>query len=236
MYENTIYGFGDEDSARRTVRAVGFVEKLQKQFDGRFLNDNRAKVRVVTGTPTLSPAPPAAWNKFNAEIVVPSYDGSAVNGYLTMFTGIALLYPATATAPSVGTILDAECFTSDDTGIGIWVSLASGSAPSKAVLITTGTLITPGGGDLAYYAATEQSVSGGWVAGSTVRVINVGTPDPKSGKKYPATFVGFAVDGVTRCYAIKAGKNQVLADVEISCVAGSISTVKTFTTLDVDQW
>lgn len=235
MAEDTIYGFGDEDSARRTVRAVAFIEKLKMQGLGLLANDNRGKVRVVTGTPTLSPAPPAAWSKFKAEIVVPSYDGSAVNGYLTMFTGIALLYPASSPAPVVGSILDAEVFNVDDTGIGIWVSLATGSSPSKAVLINTGTLITPGGGDLPYYAATEESVAGGWVSGSTVRAINLGTADPNV-KKYPATFVGFAVDGVTRCYAIKAGKNQVLADITITCLAGSISTAKTFTTLDIDQW
>jgi hypothetical protein len=70
----------------------------------------------------------------------------------------------------------------------------------------------------------------------TVRAINTGTADPKSGKRYPATFVGFAVDGVTRCYAIKAGKTQVVTDASISCVAGTVTLSLTKTFLDIDPW
>ncbi len=125
-----------------------------------------------------------------------------------------------------------EWFPTMGTGGGV----GGASTPSNAVLISTGTLITPGGGDLPYYAATEQYVTGGWNTASTVRAINTGTADPKSGKRYPATFVGFAVDGVTRCYAIKAGKTEVVTDASISCDAGTVTLSLTKTFLDIDPW
>lgn len=113
----------------------------------------------------------------------------------------------------------------------------SGTSPQFAIQISTGTLITPGGSDLPYYAATEQSLSGGaWSTGATVRAINTGTADPKSGKRYPATYIGFASDGVTKCYAIKAAKTQVVSGVSLLCTAGTLTLTTTTEYVDVDQW
>lgn len=116
--------------------------------------------------------------------------------------------------------------------------LAGGTGTAqKAVMITTGTLVPASGGDLAYYAATEQSlVAGAWSTGDTVRAINTGTADPKSGKRYPATFIGYAVDGVTKCYAIKGAKTTVLVDASISCVSGTVTLSKTTNDIDIDLW
>ena len=116
--------------------------------------------------------------------------------------------------------------------------IASGSGEAQyAVYISTGSLITPGGSDLPYYAATEQSLSGGaWSTGDTVRAINTGSAGPKSGKRYPATYIGFASDGVTKCYAIKAGKTQFVTGVSLSCTAGTLTLTTTTDYIDIDTW
>ncbi len=239
MFENTIYGFADEDTARRTVRAVSYVESLRVRGDDRLFSENKAKVRVVTGTITVTPTPPVAWTVKNGELVIPSNSGSAVNGYLTVFTGIAILYPASLPAPSVGTVLEAEVYSTDDNGVALWVVLSppSASTVNNSIVITSATLVTPGGSDEPYYPASEQKLVGGTLTtGSACRAINYGSLDPKNGKRYPATYVGFASDGVTRCYAIKAGKTKVLTDVTITCNAGTISVVKDSEFLATDVW
>lgn len=111
------------------------------------------------------------------------------------------------------------------------------ATPSNAVQIT-GALVTPGGTDVSYYPATEQRLdgTGAWSTGAVVRAINTGTADPKTGKTYPSTYVGLASDGVTKCYAIKAAKTQVVSDVSLTCSAGTLTQTLTKIYVDVDQW
>lgn len=111
------------------------------------------------------------------------------------------------------------------------------STPSNAVQIT-GALVTPGGTDVPYYPATEQRLdgTGAWSTGAVVRAINTGTADPKSGKRYPATYIGLASDGVTKCYAIKAAKTPIITAVSAACSAGTITLSTTTTYIDIDTW
>lgn len=121
---------------------------------------------------------------------------------------------------------------------GVTKCYAIRTAQQHIVQIGVGTLVTPGGTDLPYYAGSEYTLSstGAYVSVDAIRVINLGSADPKPSKKYPATYIGFASDGVTKCYAIKSAKTTVLTDASISCTAGSVTLAKTTSDIDIDLW
>lgn len=121
---------------------------------------------------------------------------------------------------------------------GVTKCYAMRTSQQHIVQIGVGTLVTPGGTDLPYYAGTEYTLNstGAYASVDTIRVINLGSADPKPSKKYPANFIGFASDGVTKCYAIKSAKTGVITDASISCTAGTVTLSTTTTYLDVDTW
>lgn len=121
---------------------------------------------------------------------------------------------------------------------GLTKCYAMRTAQQHIVQIGVGTLVTPGGTDLPYYAGSEYTLSstGAYVSVDTIRVINLGSADPKPSKKYPANFIGYASDGVTKCYAIKSAKTQVMTGITISCSAGTITPNPVYSYIDVDLW
>lgn len=96
----------------------------------------------------------------------------------------------------------------------------------------TGVLVTPGGSELPYYPATADTAPAGgpWVTGSVIRVINTGTADLKTGKRYPAVKIGTISS--TDVYAAKGAKTSVVTD--LSCSVGTIFVTKSF--IDIDIW
>lgn len=124
-----LVGFADEDSALRTVKAVQAFERqrLTQFTDG--VSTERAFVRV-TGAGTTTPAPPAFYSSVAGDVVVASRDGAAVNGYLTLYTDVRLLYPASSTAPAVNDVVEADLSWYDTNGKAVFVAKAQVGTPA----------------------------------------------------------------------------------------------------------
>lgn len=197
-----LVGFADEDSALRTVKAVqGWERQQQTQFDDG-VSIERAFIRI-TGAGTISPSAPAAFSTLGGEVVVASTDGAAVNGYLTMYTPVALLYPAGSSAPATNDIVEADLSWFDNNGKAVYVALAkpvtTPTTPDMCIVATiTGAKVPASGSILAYYPADrlQAALGGPWTTAEAVHVVNVGQSALDNGEAYICAYIGTTAGGV----------------------------------------
>lgn len=118
-----LVGFADEDSARRTAKAVQQFERDRINNRGDARGSDTEYFRI-TGPGNYAGSLSPSWGQMAADRVVASNDPNQADGFETIYEGVIVIYPSNLnTAPVAGNIVEGRFAWSDDNGNTVWFAL-----------------------------------------------------------------------------------------------------------------